>query len=435
VTSPASSASASPSTSRRHARQLEPGLAPGLDASREVAAQVAEADRGEHPGHPQGLGVGAREDHHRGRGVDDPGGARPDPRLRGGDADRAGDVRGVEVVRVAGVDQGRAFVEQGAHARRGERGHGGRVGDQGAAVDLDDALEVGRLRAERARQRGDELALVGDREVRVEAPLEADRGAGLLAHGRAATQRAADVAGPHLDVVGEVPEAGEGGEEPAGAFLGLDREVRPRGVADEQGVPGEQDPWLVAALGVDQQEGEVLGPVPRRRQRTDAHGADLDHVAVAQAAVLVLDARVRGDPDRRAGRGHEAPAARDVVGVVVRLEDVLDPQPVVGGDLEVLLDLPLGVHDRCLPVVSHEVGRAAEILVQHLAKEHWPVGSLTERKARAPSALGGRCPRFQGIGGRSCDDDALRARGAAARPGGDLGIMCADERLTHARLR
>ena len=59
-------------------------------------------------------------------------------------------------------------------------------------------------------------------------------------------------------------------EDAAGALLLLDGEVGAGDVADEQRVAGQHGPRLVAARGVDQREGGVLGPVAGRVERADA---------------------------------------------------------------------------------------------------------------------------------------------------------------------
>ena len=114
----------------------------------------------------------------------------------------------------------------------------------------------------------------------------------------------------------------------------------------------------------------MLGPVARRRHGDDPHLADLDRVAVAERLVLVLDAGVLGDVNRGTRRLAQPPAARHVVGVVVRLEDVGDLEAVVAGERKVVLDLPLGVDHHRLAAVGDHVRRAAEILVQYLSEEH-----------------------------------------------------------------
>ena len=116
----------------------------------------------------------------------------------------------------------------------------------------------------------------------------------------------------------------QGAEDRARALVLVDGEVGPRDVADEQRVAGQHRPRLVAALGVDQRERRVLGPVPGRVQRAHPHAAELELPAVVERLVLVVGRGVAVDVDRRPGRRRQAAVARDVVGVVVRLEDVVD---------------------------------------------------------------------------------------------------------------
>ena len=72
------------------------------------------------------------------------------------------------------------------------------------------------------------------------------------------------------------------------------------------------------------------------------------------------------------GRPRQAAVAGDVVGVVVGLEHVLDPDPVQAGQAQVGLDVPLRVDDRgdARVAVADQVGGAAEVLVDDLAEEH-----------------------------------------------------------------
>ena len=97
--------------------------------------------------------------------------------------------------------------------------------------------------AEIAGGLGDEERDVVVRERRVEAPLEADRRRRLRAH-RLAAERAGDVARVDLDAVSELDEPAQRVEEALRALARLDREVGPRGVADEERVAGEDDPRL-----------------------------------------------------------------------------------------------------------------------------------------------------------------------------------------------
>jgi hypothetical protein len=52
----------------------------------------------------------------------------------------------------------------------------------------------------------------------------------------------------------------------------------------------------------------------------------------------------------------------------VGLEDVRDPEAVLVREREIVLDVPLGIDDRGLAAVRHEVGGAPEILVQYLTE-------------------------------------------------------------------
>jgi hypothetical protein len=80
------------------------------------------------------------------------------------------------------------------------------------------------------------------------------------------------------------------------------------------------------------------------------------------------------DVDRRAGRRGQPPVARDVVGMRVGLEDVLDRHAQVPREREVLLDVELRVDDGCDPgiFVADQIRRATEIVVDHLAEQHAP---------------------------------------------------------------
>jgi hypothetical protein len=64
--------------------------------------------------------------------------------------------------------------------------------------------------------------------------------------------------------------------------------------------------------------------------------------------------------------------AGDVVGVVVGLQHVFDPHPVQAGQAKVGIDVPLRVDHGgdARSGVANEVGGAAQILVDYLAKKH-----------------------------------------------------------------
>ena len=178
---------------------------------------------------------------------------------------------------------------------------GCRRAEERAVVERHDPLRVRRLRCGDAGRLVDERVLVDDAQRVVEAPLEADRGRALRAHARAA-ERAGDVARVDLDAVGELEQAVQAVVEVAGAFAGLDGEVGPGGVADEQRVAGQEQPGLVAARPVDDGEAGVLGPVPGRVDgaQRDLAGDDLLAVCERLERVLRLGDRVDRAPGCRA---------------------------------------------------------------------------------------------------------------------------------------
>jgi hypothetical protein len=181
------------------------------------------------------------------------------------------------------------------------------------------------------------------------------------------------MAGPDLARVGERQQALVERAEDALRALGLvDGQVRAGDRADEQRVPGEHRPRLRAARGVDQRERRVLGPVAGRVQRAHGHVAERELPAVVERLVLVLGRGEPVDVDRRAGRDGEPAVPGDVVGVVVGLEDVLDPHAHVARQRQVLLDVELGVDDgRDVRVlVADQVRRAAKVVVRDLAEDH-----------------------------------------------------------------
>ena len=178
--------------------------------------------------------------------------------------------------------------------------------------------------------------------------------------------------GPDLRRVGQRQQRPQRAEHAARALLALDRQVRPRDVADEQRVAGQDRPRLGAARGVGQHERRVLGPVPGRVQRAHAQGAERELPAVVERLVRVARARLAVDVDDRAGRGREAAVAGDVVGVGVGLEHVLDRHAEVAREAQVLVDVEPRIDDRGDPrvVVADQVGGAAEIVVGDLSEDH-----------------------------------------------------------------
>src|ERR671915_422921 len=88
-----------------------------------------------------------------------------------------------------------------------------------------------------------------------------------------------------------------------------------------------------------------------------------------------------------------------MVGVRMRLEDADDPHAVPLRLLEVVLDRVGGINYDRLPgaLVADQIGRAAEVVVDELAKQHGPnlarPAARSRGASRSPSAGLRSCPR------------------------------------------
>jgi hypothetical protein len=102
------------------------------------------------------------------------------------------------------------------------------------------------------------------------------------------------------------------------------------------------------------------------------HVAQLELPTILELLVLVIRRGLAVDVDRRPGGDREPPVTGDVVGVVVRLEDVLDAHAGVAGHPQVLVDVEPGVHDRrhARALVPDQVRGAAEVVVCELTEQH-----------------------------------------------------------------
>src|SRR5688572_17451561 len=102
--------------------------------------------------------------------------------------------------------------------------------------------------------------------------------------------------------------------------------------------------------------------------------ADLDRVALADAAVLVPEPSACADHVVGAGRGGQVPSSRDVVVVQVGLEDMGDPQVEAARLVEIDIDVAPGVDDggEAGRFVADEGGQMPEAVNGVLADQHPP---------------------------------------------------------------
>ena len=98
------------------------------------------------------------------------------------------------------------------------------------------------------------------------------------------------------------------------------KEIDARDVSDEQRAPAEEVLRIFGAAQVADEEGHVLGRVPRRRDAAHAQRADIETLSVMQRCVRVLDPRVGPRHDRDRSQLGERARSRQVVVVDVCLE-------------------------------------------------------------------------------------------------------------------
>ena len=168
----------------------------------------------------------------------------------------------------------------------------------------------------------------------------------------------------------------QGAEHVGRALARLDREVGAGDVADEEASRRSAPPRGRRRDSASRSRKEVCsGRWPGVWIASIVDLAQLQRPAVAERLVRVLGLGQLVDVDRGAGGAREPAVAGDVVGVVVRLQHVLDPHPVQSGEVPVGVDVPLRVdHGGDAGVaVGDQVGGAAEVLVDDLAEEHWAV--------------------------------------------------------------
>ena len=160
--------------------------------------------------------------------------------------------------------------------------------------------------------------------------------------------------------------------------LGPD-EVGPAHVADEEGVACEGHARLRRDLRVDHQDRHALGRVAGRLQEAQDDLAEADLVAVLDGQVRDQRLRLAAEDDRGARAGRQLAVPAHEVGVQMRLDDVLDAQPLALGLGQVFVHVPPGVHHGGPPVRSHQVGGVSQTAQIELLEIHRPTLAQTGR--------------------------------------------------------
>ena len=253
----------------------------------------------------------------------------PTPGEATGRLTASGEVTGVEFVGGASVEHGDAGGEERAQRLGAEPVRLRECLGLVALIERHDPIDVGRPGGQAAGQLSHELRLAQVQQ-RVVAALEADRGAGLSAQVVPAAQRTADVGRPHLHLIADPGELAQRGVQSMGSVSGLVGEIGAGDVTDEQRVAGEQQPRLVASREIADREGQVLGAMTRtwRRRRILKSPTTISSPAVYAVGILAVGI---GPAGAGAGRRCKSQTARDVVGVIMGVENLDDLQILVAG--------------------------------------------------------------------------------------------------------
>ena len=257
--------------------------------------------------------------------------------------------------RLPEVDRRRSAQVHAAHAPP-VGGHGGEVVEPEAL--LDEFLR----RADAGQDR-------------VRAPLVAD-GRGQPAADRAAAERPPDVGGIDGHVVAEAPQElldGVAGIPGSGAGgVGVPEEVGPAHVADQQCPAGEQQDRVLAAGVVVDQQAHVLGGVAGGVDHFESDVAQLDDLAVGDAAVVVTEVGTGEAQHLDVLAEAQLRQAAQVVVVPVGVDGVGDAQPMHPGGFEVDLHIPAGIEQErpTRLLVTHEIGRMPQTLQIELFEDH-----------------------------------------------------------------
>jgi len=110
----------------------------------------------------------------------------------------------------------------------------------------------------------------------------------------------------------------------------------------------------------------------RRVQGTDRQRAEFKLPPVVKRLVVIVGLRVPVDVNRGAGGGSQPAVPGDVVGMVMGLQHMLNADPHVASEIQILVGLKPRIDDGGHPglLIANQIRRTAEIIVRDLSKDH-----------------------------------------------------------------
>ena len=255
-------------------------------------------------------------------------------------------------------------------------------GGGAGAVELDVAAEVLGARGEAVGEEMDELGLSAREKGVVGAALLADGGGALGTH-LAAAERAGSVGGEDLGVVGELEEFFvEALVEHRCKFLRavVAGEIGAADVADEEGVSGEDGSRGCGLGEVGEDGADAFDGVAGGVEEVETGVAELEGIAFFDRGMGEGGVGVLAEIDAGVGALGEFVVAGDEVGVEMGLDDVLDAETLLAGEVEVEVYIALWVDDGGYAFGGHDVGGVGEAAEEELLDEYgfhvFPLGAV-----------------------------------------------------------
>jgi hypothetical protein len=148
---------------------------------------------------------------------------------------------------------------------------------------------------------------------------------------------------------------------------------RPADIADKQRVAGEDGVRVrLAAIAIEDQDGDRLRCVSRGLERLQPYGAELDAIAVGQRRERVFRFGRGAQIDGGADAIPQLEMTRDEIGMKVRQQHVRDPQVVLARERQILIDVALRIDDgsNLRALVADEIRRVRKAIQVELVENH-----------------------------------------------------------------
>src|SRR5580704_2974598 len=152
------------------------------------------------------------------------------------------------------------------------------------------------------------------------------------------------------------------------------REIGPAHIADKESVSGEDSAGLGRVSQIGEHRADAFKGVPRGLEEIEAAVSELQRVPVFYGGVRKGRARRSSDIDARARTFGKFVVPGDEVGVQVSFDDVLDLQALFGGEIDVKVDVALGVYDSRDSSGTDQVGGVGEAAEEELFDRYWGYG-------------------------------------------------------------